>query len=102
MVLGACSLCFLRPGAPQPHIDACESPQQQHSPSAACHSQRRAIDSSGNPTRRTRSPAQLTLTCSAVYNIVGCGLRKHCAILRRLDHAAIYFTIAVRLSAAAP
>ena len=31
---------------------------------------------------------------SALYNIVGCGLKRHTALLRRIDHACIYVMIA--------
>jgi predicted membrane channel-forming protein YqfA (hemolysin III family) len=37
------------------------------------------------------------LIASALYNIVGCGIKRHTALLRRIDHAFIYVMIAVRL-----
>ncbi len=36
------------------------------------------------------------LTASAIYNIVGCGLKRGTQVLRRVDHACIYVMIAVR------
>jgi len=40
--------------------------------------------------------AQMMLTASAIYNIFGCGLKFHTQVLRRIDHACIYFMISVR------
>jgi len=34
------------------------------------------------------------LTASAVYNVVGCGLKRHTQLLRRIDHGCIYTMIA--------
>ena len=38
----------------------------------------------------------MMLTASAIYNIFGCGLKFYTQVLRRIDHACIYFMISVR------
>lgn len=38
--------------------------------------------------------AQATFTASAIYNIIGCGIKRFTAPLRRVDHACIYLMIA--------
>ena len=43
-----------------------------------------------------RAVPQSMLIASALYNIVGCGIKRHTALLRRIDHAFIYVMIAVR------
>lgn len=39
---------------------------------------------------------QLMLTASAVYNVVGCGMKRSTQVLRRIDHGCIYTMISVR------
>lgn len=43
-----------------------------------------------------RRDQQAMLTASAAYNIIGCGVKRHTAALRRVDHGCIYLMIAVR------
>ena len=42
----------------------------------------------------SHSRLQLMLTASAIYNVIGCGLKHHTQFLRRIDHGCIYVMIA--------
>lgn len=44
--------------------------------------------------------SQLMLTASAIYNVIGCGMKHHTQFLRRIDHGCIYVMIAGALLAA--